>query len=107
MTEASGAATRRSRSIGWWIRLVPLLVPLAFGMAYSFLWVRDVAPEWVYWRLGLGLMIALEVAYDMVVAACLVAVPVLGVRVYRARRRRISRPAAARGLLLALSTLFA
>src|SRR4051812_31198169 len=107
MSETSGAATRRSRSIGWWIRVTAILVPLALGALCVYFWIWEDAPKWVYWRLGLGVMIALEVAYDVVVATCLIAVPVLCVRLYRARRTGIRRPASARGLLLAVSTLFA
>src|SRR3954471_2990773 len=107
MSEASGTAMRRSRSIGWWIKLTVILAPLTVGAVWFHSWIREDAPSWVYWRLALGVMIALEVAYDVVLAACLVAVPSLGVRLYRARRRGIKRPAAARVLLLALATLFA
>jgi hypothetical protein len=103
MWEASGSRGRRG--IGWWVRLTVGLLPVALAALLLVFWIRDHVPEQVYWRIGLGFLIALEFAYIAVPVIALIAAPVLGILVQRARRSGWSRPARARGLLLCVSVL--
>jgi lysophospholipase L1-like esterase len=105
MPEVAGA--RESWAIGWWLRLMIGLLPVVLAALLLFFWIRDHVPRWVYWRIGLGFLIALEVAYIAVPVLALVAAPLLVVHGLRARRRGQGRRALwlARGLLLSLSVL--
>ncbi len=103
-----GAAGRwESRGIGWWSRLTLGLLPVTLTAPLLSFWIRDHVPKWVYWRIGLGFLIALEFAYIAVPVLALVAAPLLVVHALRARRRGQSRRALwlARGLLLSVSVL--
>src|SRR4051794_40810195 len=92
MAEANGVGRRRG--VGWWVGLTAVLVPVTLGGVVLAYWVRDHVPQSVYWRVGLAFLVALEAVYEVVVAACLVAVPAPGVAAWRARRRGMRRPTA-------------
>ncbi len=68
-------------------------------------WLRVLIPSRVFHRLVVGFLLGLEVAYLVVVPACLIGALVMGIVVYRAPRTGTSRPRAARGLLACVSCL--
>ncbi|QEH37250.1 hypothetical protein OJF2_58370 [Aquisphaera giovannonii] len=82
---------------------VAFSVLLLVGACY---WLGDRISPRRLWQLRLGFLIGLEVAYDAVVLALLIATPSLAIAAARARRRRASRPGIAKALLLAVSLLF-
>jgi hypothetical protein len=103
MPEATGR--RERRGIGWSVRLTVVLLPAVLAGLLLVFWIKDHVPAWVFWRIGLGFLIALEVAYVAIPAAALIASPVLVILVQRERRKGRSRPALARGLLVCVSVL--
>jgi hypothetical protein len=76
--------------------LVGLLAVLLAG--------RHLSQE-AFWRLKLGLLIALEAVYAATLAATLLVTPTLGLWLVAARRQRAARPKLARALLLGTSLL--
>ena len=75
------------------------------GLAASWLVPRmqEPVPKHVYWRVALGFLVALEIAYCATVVAVLVAIPVLVAALRQARRQRTPVAGPARGLLLCIS----
>ncbi|MBX6315640.1 MAG: hypothetical protein IRY99_22410, partial [Isosphaeraceae bacterium] len=82
------------------------LAPVVLIVMIAVYWVLDHVPQRNLWQTGLGLLIALEIAYGVVVAATLVLTPALGLALFRGRRRKRGSPRVARGLLLCVSLLF-
>ena len=90
---------RRSAALGAAIALaVALLAAIGF-------WLEDHVPSRTRWEAKLAFLLALEFAYGAIVVALLLATPVLAGSLFRARRKRRSRPAVARLLLLCCSTI--
>jgi hypothetical protein len=94
-TEARGAWWRRGRLVAWAVALAALIlgaliVPPWFTLYFSPRMQRQAA----VWVLGYA-----QAAYGITLAATLVGVLSAGFLIYRARRRRMSRPWAARVLL--------
>ena len=98
MSEAGGS--------GRFARLGLVAVGVA-GAAVCGYFGLEQTPKVVLLRGGVGLLVALEIAYGIALIGCLVAVPVLAVVVVRGRTRRIKQPRAARWLLLCVSVLVA
>ena len=105
MTDAIGK--NFGRQLLRWIGLTLVLAPVVLAGIVTFFWIRSDVPGWVYWKIGLILLITTELAY---IAAFAVAIPcalVTGVALIRGRGERNRRLAIARWFVLCLSILFA
>ncbi|MHC5540114.1 hypothetical protein ACYOEI_17990, partial [Singulisphaera rosea] len=49
-------------------------------------------PKAVFWQAGLGFLLALEASYLVALAACLLGIPALALRLRDGRRRGVRRP---------------
>jgi lysophospholipase L1-like esterase len=83
------------------IILVPVIILAICGMM---LLKERVAP-WAFWKLGLVLVVAGEIAYGVIVVVALAGAAALGIMLSRRDNKGMSRLAMARGLLLCLSLL--
>ena len=90
------------RTLAIFTAVLELLVPLFF---VDWIGIPRRIPHGVSWQTKLNLLIALEIAYGVALLVTGLAIPVLGFRYLRGRRRRVERPWAARGLLCATSVL--
>ncbi len=91
------------RAVGWTIVLFPaVLLALISGF-----WIWNDVPTRVYWKAGLLLLIALEIAYAVSVSLAALGALFFGVLVVRTRRSGRSLPWPPRGLQLCGSVLLA
>ena len=105
MTDAQGKTIGRQLVRLAWLTLG--LAPVVLMCIVTFFWVQSNVPLWVYWKIGLILMIMAEVAY---VAALMIAIPgtvVTGASLIWMRRERNHRLTIARWFLLCTSVVFA
>jgi hypothetical protein len=101
MSGARGAAIRR-----WLVRfgfvtigLAPVVTVVLMGLS----WLHRAIPEWVYWQAELIFLTALELAYMVAAPLSLLGTVVLGFLFLRSRRRGVSQPVLARGLMLSIA----
>lgn len=94
----------------WSVRRVGKLAAIALVLTLGYLFVHFYlarvvleVPKAVFWRAALGFLLVFEGSYLVVLAACLVGIPALALRLRDGRRRGVRRPLTARGLLLCLS----
>src|SRR4051812_25401125 len=104
MDETSGSRDRVR--FGSMARLGVGLAVAILSAVIGYMWLEDHGYSRLLWRIKLDFLIGLEAAYGLALVMGLVGVPVLAVVLVRARRRRVSRPAVGRALLLGISTLF-
>ena len=67
---------------------IALILPL---FLVDWFWIRKRIPLWLFWKTELILLITLEIAYALALLAAGLAVPVLGIRFFRGRRRGLER----------------
>jgi lysophospholipase L1-like esterase len=89
------------------VRLTIVLAPLVLLGIVATLWIKSAIPEWVFWKIGLVFLIAVEGVFALATALSLAGVLVCGVLVCKRSRERRSVGAIARWLLLSLATLAA
>ncbi len=94
-----------SRPVARWSGLsaIALGVALAISCAWIRLW--EDMPRFAIWKAAVACLMAVEAGYPVTAVAACTGVAILGRAVWNARRRRATRPAAARGLLLCFSIL--
>src|SRR5690242_4108321 len=99
-----GAGASRWRLwLGRLLRLVALATVIAaavLGGRAALAIFLDRTPSRAVWQSRLNFLIGLEIAYGVALVSALVAAPWLVRILLRARRRRVRRPWAARGVLL-------
>jgi hypothetical protein len=91
------------RTALWTIGLFPVVL---VGLILAF-WIHGQIEQWVYWKIGLVLLVALEVAYGVSVSVGIAGTLVLGALILYRGRRGPTAPWLLRGLLLCGSLLLA
>src|SRR4051812_43628968 len=79
-----------------WIWLTLVLAPFVLAGIVTFFWMKNDVPGWVYWKIGLILLIATEAAYIAAFAFALPGALVTGVSLIRGRGGRNRRMTIAR-----------
>src|SRR5262245_19902377 len=82
-----------------------VLAPVVLAGLLAAFWLKSLIPRWVYWKMGLLFLIAVDVAYGVIAAIAILGTLVLGILLFERRRERTSRLTVARGLLLCVSVL--
>ena len=92
------------------VRLVALalaLAPLILLGIVAVLWVGGRTPEWVFWKIGLVFLIAVEILAATAAVIAFSGGLFCGILIFSTSRRTKSRGTLARGLLLSVSILAA
>jgi lysophospholipase L1-like esterase len=84
-----------------------LLAPVVYLGIWGAFWMGSRTPQWVFWKIGLVLLLITEVAYCIAALLSLIGSLACGVLLLTRSRRRVARGVVARGLLLSGSTLAA
>ena len=87
--------------------LVVVLFPVVLTVLLLGFWVKRFVPEWIYWQAALVFLLAVELAYGLMVAASIPGALVLGLLLFRPTLARPARVALARPFLLCISLLIA
>ncbi len=106
MAERTGVLLLLRTPLGRLVLLTIALAPLVLLGILATLWITSRTPEWVYWQIGLVVLIGIEFVFGIAGALSLLAAVVCGVLVFgRSRQRTPGLGVVARGLLLAISIL--
>jgi hypothetical protein len=80
-----------------------ILAPIMFALLYGLVWLNDHVARWVYWKVGLILLVAGEIAYGVVLGAAVLGTLALGLMLRTRNRPPVQRRSLMRGLVVCLS----
>ena len=83
------------------------LAPVVLGSIVAFFWVQSNVPRWVYWKVGLILLIMAEIAYVLALTFAIPGTLLVGAVLIDRRRKRQPALKIARWFLLGMSVLLA
>ena len=83
------------------------LAPVVLGSIVAFFWVQSNVPRWVYWKVGLILLIMAEIAYVLALTFAIPGTLLVGAVLIDRRRKRQPAFKIARWFLLGMSVLLA
>ncbi|MDR3622385.1 MAG: SGNH/GDSL hydrolase family protein [Paludisphaera borealis] len=95
--------SRSSPTLRFYALLTLVLTPLILAVILGYFWIVDRTPVWVYWKIGLIVLIGIDLAYALAIASAVGFLAILAIRLFRGLGDFRRREAAAHGALLCFS----